>query len=474
MKAQVARSADLVEEISDVMDSPLEALLKEQEAAGKLDSTSEFTIDSLRARHKLAKSQLPAQGLWLVKLVQAAVAAGAREIEVGFGKRVVEFAFRCEEWQVCPRKILSLLLSGSLPGDPFLFHLLGGLRGSIYDDTTSSDWSVCDGTTLFKVSFSSTGTELQHQELDESRPCSFHLRTTRPPRWPSLGKAAVMPLKHLLRRTAEEFLAVSSYCWPCPVPLKVDGRYLGNHYRSSLPFTGAGYGEINQQFSNTSPTQPLPTLLARVELERVTECPELPIAWPPEPADTVETNLNGYPARYQKKTYLGDTWLVCRLPREESPGGYLLLTFAHEMDSRVEFVCHGSVCGFHPLPWRSKPTQILGMELPQNTAKIGLRVLLPVPTSDLDLSHFAVREPEAVIARLAPNLKERLGEVVQFCQERKEDFHFRLAPRPDSGVGKVASAVLSTVTQLHPMLRLFIKHNHRSDLNSLQRSLDEA
>lgn len=43
---------------------------------GTVEQDKVFTIDSLRARKKLAGSQL-APGLWLVKLVQAGVVSGA-------------------------------------------------------------------------------------------------------------------------------------------------------------------------------------------------------------------------------------------------------------------------------------------------------------------------------------------------------------------------------------------------------------
>lgn len=56
--------------------------LLEQFSVGEVVSTDAFTINVLKAREKLARFQLPASGMWLVKFVQSAVAQSSSEVQI--------------------------------------------------------------------------------------------------------------------------------------------------------------------------------------------------------------------------------------------------------------------------------------------------------------------------------------------------------------------------------------------------------
>lgn len=60
----------------------IEAFLAKEVREAQFDSTGSFSLDEGRSLDKLAQFQAERPGLWLVKLLQAAVASGARELQV--------------------------------------------------------------------------------------------------------------------------------------------------------------------------------------------------------------------------------------------------------------------------------------------------------------------------------------------------------------------------------------------------------
>lgn len=455
-----------------MIDNPLEELLRRQTADGSYDSTSEFTINSLKARQKLSASQLPAPGLWLVKLVQAGVCIHADSMEIVFARLSVHFTLTCREWRWCPRQLVGSLLSGELPSDPFLQHLLTGLRGSLYDDTLTANLAIVDGGKKFEVSFSHRGTEIGESEVKDDGLSRLTFVTSRPRRLPSLRRAVAMPLGHLAQRTADEFLAVYSYCWPCPVPLKVDGRPMVSRYRDSLGLSDNSLGDLTRQFAITSPLQPLPSLLARVAIRGAEGGPPMSISWPREEGAYEYFAWQDREVTLKSQVRLEETWLSADITGEEGSQAYIVVAFGHLMPSRVEFLCDGAVCGFHPLKWRSAETKFLGMTVHKNNLDVGLRVLVAVTPQDLDLSQFGVREPERLLATRFPHLREQIIEVVKLCQERSRDFRFAFGPRPDSGAGRIGSKLISFLSSMHPALKPMVRNWFRSGLETLLESLE--
>lgn len=449
----------------------LQALLARQLEDGVKESTASFTIDSLRARRKLASSQLPEHGLWLVKLIQAAVVAEAKEICISFGKRRVEFQFRCPGWKWEPRRIMDLLLSGELPTEPFLYHLLAGLRGSILDDTLAADWTVSRPEGRFQVLFAAEGTELLEEEGENVEEATFVLRTSRPPRWPGLRKAASMPVKHLLRRTAEEFMAVQNHCWCCPVPIRLDGRLLEFRYRPGPAPGEMSFLKLSQQMGTSSPLSPLPNVIVRRELDLGPGQAHLELPWAEDfgPREHSQSTLGDVSAK--KTVHLEENWLSISLPVGERVGGCLLILYGMELESRIEFLCDGAVVDTAPLPWQSKRTEVMGRHLPQNAFKIGVRVLLPVSTEELDLSHFSVREAESLAASRQLELRRIIQETVQYCLDQRATFRFRYAPRPTSALKTVSSTVIGTLVNLHPAFYIMIRTSFKSELNSLLKAV---
>lgn len=456
-----------------MIDNPLEELLRRQTADGSYDSTSEFTINSLKARQKLSASQLPAPGLWLVKLVQAGVCIEAESMEIVFARLSAHFTLNCREWRWCPRRLVGSLLSGELPSDPFLQHLLTGLRGSLYDDTLKARLCIVDSGKKFEVNFSHEGTEIGESEIEDDGLCRLTFVTSRPRKLPSLSRAAAMPLGQLAQRTADEYLAVHSYCWPCPVPLKVDGRPMVSRYRDSLGLSDNSLGDLTRQFAITSPMQPLPSLLARIAIQGTKDGPLMSILWPVEKGAYEYFTWQGQDVTLKRQVHLEETWLSADISGQEGSQAHIVIAFGHLMPSRVEFLCHGAVCGFHPLKWRSAETKFLGMTVHKNNLDVGLRVLVAVTPQDLDLSQFGVREPEQLLATRFPHLREQIMQVVHLCLDRADKFRFAFAPRPDSEAGWLGSQLLTFLSNLHPTLKSMVRNWFRSGLESLLESLEK-
>lgn len=446
--------------------SAIDALLQSKRAEGEVDSTADFTIDHLKARQKLTENQLPQPGLWLVKLVQAAVAAQADSIQINFGKRKVEVLFPLAQLPWKPERVLSELLSGALPKESALLHLFAGLRGSIFEDTILAEWSMCGDGKRFRVRFDSEGTHITEESCDDK--AAFYLSTSRPPRWPGFKKAAAMPVKHLLRRTAEEYMAIQNYAWACPIPLKLDGRVLETRYRPSPLLGEERFLELSQQMTQTSSLGTLPVALA------VREIPgplPLSINWHRVPSDARLLHHDEQAISLKKLVYLGETWLTWSAKPGQEVGGYLLLLFSNEMESRIEFLCDGAVVDTYPIQWRSKPFKVLGIEAKQNAFKVGVRVIYRVSSEDLDLSHFKVRNAEEKAREFMPQIREAIRETAAFCLENGKDFRHRFGPRPRHGLQKVTATAISTFVRIHPGFALMQKYGFQNDLKSLLKSL---
>lgn len=448
-------------------DAELDSFLALFGSSGTLDSTADLTLNTLKARQKISQSQLPKEGLWLVKLVQAAVSIGAEKAQIVFGRREIDFRFEVEEWPWEPRQVLQDFLSGVLPTEPCLFHLFAGLRNSLYEDTVSARWIIRTSEKVFTASFDADGTEFSEKPGDGQ--AGFRLVTTRPPRWPGLKRASTTPVKHLIRRTADEFLAVHSYCWPCPIPLNVDGRPLENRYVPSVPIQGdAGFVQQAMGASHLSTYKVRPALLAKRPLSGELE---LYLPWPEDPGEVELVQLSEQTVSLKKRTYFGQTWMEYESPESSAPGCYLLLLFGAQMESRVEFLCDGVVVDMHELPWASGKLTVLGKEVPVNQFKVSVRVLLPVESSRLDLSHFRVREKEKILALWEPRIRAALKETCEAVLQNAGKFKPDFANQPTNLLNRVWAEYFRILATVHPIFYYLTRHGFRKEVKSLLESL---
>ena len=69
-----------------MVEDEIDPLLDRMSRSGEFDSRGEFTLNPLRAIQKLAASQLPDRSLWILKIVQAAVAGGCQGLTIRQGR----------------------------------------------------------------------------------------------------------------------------------------------------------------------------------------------------------------------------------------------------------------------------------------------------------------------------------------------------------------------------------------------------
>jgi hypothetical protein len=445
-----------------------DSFLSSVQSSGLLDSTADFTINTLKARQKVSSSQLPREGLWLVKLVQAAVSIGAEHVEIKFGRREVRFSFDVEEWPWEPRQVLADFLSGVLPSEPVLLHLFAGLRNSLFEDTVRAEWSIATTERSFTAKFHSEGTDVSEQA--GKRKAGFRLVTSRPPRWPGLKKASTLPIKHLIRRTADEFMAVHSYCWPCPIAISLDGRPLETRYVPSASLDSGGFLQHAVGATHLATYKVRPAILVRRSLKGDEP---FHVPWEQDPGEVREAAHSGHSIKLKRRTYFGQTWMEYSLPSGSTVGGCLLLLFGIRMESRIEFICDGAVVDTHNLPWSSKTMTVMGQELPLNQCKVSVRVLVPVRASQLDLSHFQVREKEDMVKIWEPRIRETLREtceaVLEFAGEFKPDF----LNQPKNLLGSAACGYLRLCMSMHPIFFYLTRHGFRKEVNSLLESVTD-
>jgi hypothetical protein len=170
---------------------------------------------------KLSRFALPDPDLWVVKLVQAAVVAGAPEIVFRLERRrvVVEFANQAG-WSAA--QILTDLMEGRSGSDSGLRHLQAGLLAAAMGLSQEICWSSAGQ----QVRLSADGVRC---EAVEPTP-QFRVVTNRtlPGKKPGL---LTTPLRYLWHQTAGEYKALVERCRCCPIAVVVDGLRLRPSYR---------------------------------------------------------------------------------------------------------------------------------------------------------------------------------------------------------------------------------------------------
>lgn len=213
--------------------SQLDSFLKEMIPPDSVQESLEFSIDSVKAVQKLSESQLPEPALWIVKMVQAAVASGSTGIEVTLGRNRLQMVFDTQLSQSA-KEIFQLVHSGTLPKEPALLHLVTAIRASF----------SCPGTSFLLQLRDQTGTDIVAVSQGESVHSSDHRKTSavkrlsfvvkRSYRLAALKKSLNKSASHALKGTALEHTELVKRCWVCPIPIRLDGRLLDRGYGSPL------------------------------------------------------------------------------------------------------------------------------------------------------------------------------------------------------------------------------------------------
>ena len=121
------------------MSSELDRYLASEAAQGLFLEEGEFRIAADKALEKLSRFALPGPGLWVVKMLQAAVCAGAPSIEFIFERRRVTVKFEnVGNWDA--GALLHQMMGVALPSQPALRHLFAGILGAALGFSQEISW----------------------------------------------------------------------------------------------------------------------------------------------------------------------------------------------------------------------------------------------------------------------------------------------------------------------------------------------
>ncbi len=351
-----------------------QSFLEQAQADGIALDPGEFTLNALKAREKLIRHQLGDSGLWLVKLVQAAVRGEASEVEIKFARREVRVSFSLA-LPVDAQAVLRAVLAGTLPNDPILFHLVAGLRGSLTTGEETVVWSVGG----LRVSVTEEGTSTE--SLPDSN--QFQLVAQRPARSRSFSGLIRGSMRSLLKQTVEEYEAVRRHCWPCPIPVQLDGKELHR-----------GYGETVEYF--------VPEASAKSVMGSAKNGPQGSLitgGWDgPEHRPLLPYPLTAHAEELPRvRTPFHPGMTFCELPAEGEPTR-AVVSLLHSPNARcsVDWVVDGAM------------VHSAALDLPGKLDRAGLRFVVAAEVDQLDLSHFGIRDadPQAIALELAPRVEQ--------------------------------------------------------------------
>lgn len=371
----------------------LESFLRGEASLGRQVDRGRFRLDPAQALEKLSKFALPEPGLWVVKLVQAAVACGADEIAFTFLRRQVKVDFlNAQNWQA--DQLLTALMSGVPPQEePAQRHFVTAILGAAVGFTQKVSWSC--GQTFVRVTADGPAVEANTRSAER-----VLISATRP--WKPKVKAPTFssPMRYLLRQTAHEFMALVKHCRTSPIAVTCDTFKVPRSYECQTT-------ELPQS--------------ADYDSERSDGQKKVLASFPVEALDPAATLV--YPIDEQQLSdpeQPQEKFQTLRLPPQgERVGAVCCLYLCRQRKSRINFVldgvllesCELFLSSNHPLP-----SLLHG---PRDQDDLVLDVYLPVTWQDLDLTQFGVREKTALRDLILEALSLRLREVLihqrQYC-----------------------------------------------------------
>lgn len=230
-----------------------------------MDSVGEFTVNPARALEQMGRFQLTDPGLWVVKLVQAAVALGASRIEFNLDYRRTTVRFY-DTPPVDGADLARSMLSGELPSEPWKRHLVVGLRAFHGQSPRSLSWTDSSGTRVMIE-----GTELEVSEPGQAGT---------PETLKVVAELTLVPhrldrLPMLFQQTLAEHVALSQRCSLCHLPILVDGRLVSRQFPPRPPGGGRGlYPPVLLALRGAGPEMPIMVQTPSIPLSTISSFPE--------------------------------------------------------------------------------------------------------------------------------------------------------------------------------------------------------
>ena len=434
----------------EVRETSLEQFVLQQRSAGQYDSSDVFTIDTLEMGRKMAAYQLPERGLWLVKIVQAAVRLEATEAQVRFGKRTLGVRFQTTREGPDAQRIFEAVFKPDPNQSPTLAHLSTGLRSclSFRPQKLSLDVRGPEGGLWYQLNHQSTESGPSPASPDGLWEYSFELSRTVDR--PAFKKALRHRVVDLVRDVGEEYQTVVSRCWCAPLPLEIDGLDL----ETSLPHPamrhlsdcrlvdcGVDRYSMGDHWLALRPLQVTGTS---------THFPDFYLSQSPGGEEMeLTTRVKN------KECFL--SW-----PRAEDTNAQLLVSFASLAVPGVDFIHDGAVVDQVDFPY-SRPLRPLDRLTPiYQRQAVGFRLFVCLDSSHLDLSGFAVREKEALAADLYIQIRNPLLHTLGQLESLANNYRYS-AYRPKS-IGRKARLI-------DRMLAPFAVVNHGFTVGEIKRTL---
>ena len=397
----------------------LHSFLSSARSEGARLDTGEFTLNGLKAREKLERHQLGDSGLWLVKLVQAAVRAGAPRIDIKFDRRAVQVRYTLNR-RIDADNLLRTVLAGSLPKDPLTFHLVAGIRGCFCTSGNQVSWSC--GETQVEIGEHATTVETIPDSTD------FVFKAERPSRNFSFNGLIKGSLSSMLKQTLQEYEALKRHCWTCPVPILLDGKELPRSYGQTVEYfvPKASLRSVYDSSKNGPRGGLITAAVAQPD-----GFPELPY-----PLVCRSEEL----PRVLKPFHPGETFVQLAGP-EETARAVICLLHSPNAVSSVDWVLDGAVVKSEAL------------ELPRRPDRVALRIVVGAVQEQLDLSHFNLRnaDPNSIVRELSDEVEQLFLRL----EEARSEFLYWHTPRLATKlIGAYFIGVTGVLTMVSPLAAL--------------------
>ena len=211
----------------------IECFLRGLAGEARLDSHGSFTLALAKAREKLARYLLSSPQDYLLKLIQAGVAAGAQRLELKTSTNRVFFKMRGVHYPSSQLlNIVDSLLQGETQ-DRALRHLAIAIHSAVQIRPQGVSLASWDGQTGQKHRWDQNGSTTEPWRPGRGEPSCVQVeiqRTASEVLWQLahlVGKRDVLSMLVASRRglDPDALLVLERASW-CPVPLSLNGRWL--------------------------------------------------------------------------------------------------------------------------------------------------------------------------------------------------------------------------------------------------------
>lgn len=412
----------------------LRHFLAQQEGAGEWDSADGFTLNALKSQRKLAQHQLPERGLWLVKLVQGAVALHAQGVKIELKRRLVTVEFISPEGPGAD-SLLGAVFSGKLFSDRVMMHLTTGLRACVGDNTETLTWAVRDAESGARVVLSPQGAEIEELEPVEDGQTHYRFDLGRPKAPFDFKRALRKRVVDLVNEVADEYTAVVGRCWCSPIPIELDGRALN----PGFPHPSMRYLADCEEVGGPVDRYQMGDHWLAVRPLRVRG-----FMGPPGWEEASSPNCGLEDPILEHKVGRGESFLRWSSREEGSVG--LFVSFASLNRPGVDYIMDGAVVDQVSLDYHRPLRASDKLMVKHQRQFTSFRLFVAVDPTQLDLSQFRLREHAAYTRELIAGAKIQLLETLNTLEERLDGYRFSPIAHP------LASKLLAPL--VHPLVRM--------------------